>query len=589
MGEVYLADDLKLGRQVAIKLLPERFTRDPDRLARFEREARLLASLNHPNIATIHEVGDAEGLHYLVMELADGDTLAKRLGQGPLPVETTLGIGIQIAAGLEVAHARGIVHRDLKPSNVTIRPGGSQPWRVKLLDFGLAKDLVAYSSADLSETRSVPEETSTGVLLGTAGYMSPEQARAQPVDERTDVWSLGCVLYECLSGIRAFGGPTAGDRLAAVLGGEPDWSALPEDVPTSVVRLLRRCLRKDSARRIHSVADVRIELEDALSGESAEGDGAGAGSRGGIPIERHFRLTSEICRLLDREALDPEMIGGNLVYLDNGRVSPILVCHIPGLGLDHRIFEETLVLSPYRCLAPTFYGCEPVSARRIDIPFGDQLVLLREFLADATRRLRPELLILVGFSLGADIAFRLLSEPRGEAPRVAGILSLGCNLSLETCVFSARLADLTRTSSEAMVPALRAMGESVSSVAEWIQVHRYLVEVVAKYLDDFEVLSTASEATVAPFRDPDRNPFTEWFRYAKGAGVTLRCVFTGSDREQAALRRLKLDHLDSEILGPDFHEEDLVSEPGLSHFDLLDPSVIGRHLDGLIDRIRASR
>jgi pimeloyl-ACP methyl ester carboxylesterase len=316
------------------------------------------------------------------------------------------------------------------------------------------------------------------------------------------------VLFECLSGVRAFGGATAGDRIAAVLGGEPDWSAIPEDVPDSIGRLLRRCLRKDRARRIHSVADVRIELEDALAGEPPEGGRTGRGARGGAPIERHFRLTAEICRLLDREALDPEMIGGNLLYLDNGRVSPIVVCHIPGLGLDHRIFEETLVLPPYRCLAPTFYGCEPVSARRIDIPFGDQLVLLREFLADATRRLRPQLLILVGFSLGADIAFRLLSEPRGEPPRVDGILSLGCNLSLETCVFSARLADLTRTSSEAMVPALRAMGASVSSVAEWIQIHRHLVEVVAKYLDDFEVLRT----------DPRR----PWHRFAIPIGTRSR-------------------------------------------------------------------
>jgi len=227
MGEVYRATDTRLGRDVAVKMLPEEFARDPERLARFEREARLLAALNHPHIAAIHGLEEADGVRFLAMEMVPGVTLAERIAEGPLPVEEALRIATQIAEALEAAHEKGIVHRDLKPANVKVTPEG----RVKVLDFGLAKAFEAEGAADDRSPTLTAAATRAGVVLGTAAYMSPEQARGRRVDRRTDVWAFGCVLYESLTGREAFAGETVSDTIAQVLAREPDWSALPPAAP----------------------------------------------------------------------------------------------------------------------------------------------------------------------------------------------------------------------------------------------------------------------------------------------------------------------------------------------------------------------
>ena len=268
MGEVYRARDTRLQRDVAIKALPRHLAEDPERLARLAREARLLAALNHPNVAAIYGLEEADGSPFLVMECVEGQSLAQRLAAGPLPVEDALSVGAQIASGLEAAHAAGVIHRDLKPANVMIRPDGS----VKILDLGLARAIEPVAAAtdpSLSPTvTSAP--TGTGVILGTAAYMSPEQARGRPVDKRSDVFSFGCVLYESLTGARAFPGETVSDSLAAILRAEPDWSALPAETPGLVRTLLRRCLQKDPKKRLHDIADARIEIEEAVSAPAAE-------------------------------------------------------------------------------------------------------------------------------------------------------------------------------------------------------------------------------------------------------------------------------------------------------------------------------
>jgi eukaryotic-like serine/threonine-protein kinase len=268
MGEVYRASDTKLGREVAIKVLPDAFARDPERLARFEREARLLASLNHPNIAAIHGFEQSGDIPYLVLELVPGVTLAGRLAAGPLGVEEALRNCSQIAVALEAAHERGVIHRDLKPANIKITPEG----KVKVLDFGLAKAF----AVDLAESSAVTEVgTREGVILGTSSYMSPEQARGKPVDKRTDIWSFGCVLYEALTGRRAFTGDTVSDTIAAILEREPQWDSLPDATTVSIRLLLSRCLEKDRNRRLHDIADARIEIEDALAGRVTAGPTTG--------------------------------------------------------------------------------------------------------------------------------------------------------------------------------------------------------------------------------------------------------------------------------------------------------------------------
>jgi hypothetical protein len=260
MGEVYRARDTRLGRDVALKFLPTALASDGERLARFEREARLLASLSHQNIGAIHGLEDSSGAPCLVLELIPGETLAERIAAGPLPLEEAVGICRQIARALEAAHENGILHRDLKPANIKVTPDGT----VKVLDFGLAKAFSVDGSSGVSHSPTITTGgTRDGVLLGTAGYMSPEQARGRPLDARTDVWSFGCVLFETLTGERAFPGDTVPDVLAAVIHREPDFAKLPPETPPGVRRLLERCLRKERDRRLHAVADARLELEEA--------------------------------------------------------------------------------------------------------------------------------------------------------------------------------------------------------------------------------------------------------------------------------------------------------------------------------------
>jgi Tol biopolymer transport system component len=280
MGEVYRARDGKLARDVALKILPPLFARDPERLARFSREANLLAILNHPNIAAIYGFESSDHSPALVLAMVEGPTLADRIERGPIPLEDALPIARQIADALEAAHAQGIVHRDLKPANIKVRDDGI----VKVLDFGLAKAMAVDSSPGVvarSPTITSPAATAMGTIMGTAAYMSPEQARGRPVDKRSDIWAFGAVLYEMLTGRRAFDGEDVSDSLANILKREPDWSALPAETPPAIERVLRRCLTKDPRFRTHDVADVRIELDARATAEAAEATHVAAAGRSG--------------------------------------------------------------------------------------------------------------------------------------------------------------------------------------------------------------------------------------------------------------------------------------------------------------------
>jgi Tol biopolymer transport system component len=275
MGEVYRARDTKLNRDVAIKVLPESVASDSDRLARFKREAQVLASLNHPNIGHIYGFEDSGTTHGLVLELIDGPTLADLIAQGPLPLRQALQIARQIAEALDAAHQQGIVHRDLKPANVKVAPGG----RVKLLDFGLAKPMGGAANPDLSHSPTQTfGGTQAGVLLGTAAYMSPEQVRGTLLDKRSDIWAFGCVLTEMLSARRVFAGDTVPDAIAAILGREPDWNLLPADSPLAVRRLLKRCLEKDVKQRLRDIGDVPADIDHVLADLQAT-------SSGGVALE----------------------------------------------------------------------------------------------------------------------------------------------------------------------------------------------------------------------------------------------------------------------------------------------------------------
>jgi serine/threonine-protein kinase len=284
MGEVYRATDTKLNRDVALKFLPAQFTSDPERLERFQREAHVLASLNHPNIATIYGFEDSAPMRALVMELVEGSTLAERIALDPIPIEEVLSEAKQIAEALEYAHERGVVHRDLKPANIKLTSDG----KVKVLDFGLAKAMsndALSSSLSNSPTLSLAA-TQAGVILGTAAYMSPEQAKGKPVDRRADIWAFGVIVYEMLTGAAMFSGETASETMAQVIMKEPDWAALPAYTPARIRELLRRCLTRDPRMRLRDIGDARIAIEETIAMPQAETSTPSVVSSRSVPVLR---------------------------------------------------------------------------------------------------------------------------------------------------------------------------------------------------------------------------------------------------------------------------------------------------------------
>ena len=269
MGQVYQATDTKLNRQVALKILPEAFATDPDRLARFQREAQVLASLNHPGIAAIYGIEEQDDTRALVLELVEGPTLADRIAKGAIPVDEALPIAKQIAEALEAAHEAGVIHRDLKPANIKVRDDGT----VKVLDFGLAKALDPSPTGDPSESPTLTAAaTQMGVIMGTAAYMSPEQARGKPVDKRADIWAFGCVLYEMLSGAKPFPGDDVSQTLARVIDRDPDWDVLPTEAPARIRPILRACLQKNSTDRPRDIGDVSLAMGGAFDTIHGEQD-----------------------------------------------------------------------------------------------------------------------------------------------------------------------------------------------------------------------------------------------------------------------------------------------------------------------------
>ncbi len=339
MGVVFLCTDSRLDRKVAVKVLHESFARDTERMARFEREARVLASLNHTNIAAIHGIEDADGTKFLALEYVPGETLAERLHRGPLPRKEALDICRQIADALDAAHEKGIVHRDLKPANIKITPEG----QVKILDFGLAKAAASDSAAaDLSQMATAAADgTREGTVMGTAAYMSPEQARGKPVDRRTDIWAFGCVLYEMLTGRAAFRGDTITDTLVAVLEQTPDWTALPVATPAPIRRLLRRCLDKDPKQRLRDIGDARIELEQLVAA-------------GGSEAVQEQSGTSRTRAIAGATAVGALLTGAGLLWLwlSSGGADPVdrrvsrFVVDLPKGQVFYSSFNPDLALSP---------------------------------------------------------------------------------------------------------------------------------------------------------------------------------------------------------------------------------------------------
>ncbi len=397
MGVVYRATDSRLHRPVAIKSLHDQVLADPESLARFEREAHALAALNHPNIAGIHGLEEDGDHRFLILEFVDGDTLAERLQCGPLPMDEALEICTQLAAGLAAAHEAGIVHRDLKPANVKITPDG----RIKLLDFGLARRAESAATTQPEDaTLNLPasdQATTPGTLLGTVPYMSPEQARGEMVDKRTDIWSWAVIVLECLTGANPFSGPTPSDTLAAILATEIDLTALPASTPPLLVPLLRRCLQRSAGSRLRSAGDLRLLLEDCHDQPLTE---PAPDQMQATIVDKTFLIDDDACRTLDKDGFDPHLIGWQMQYADNERVSDVLQVWVPSFGEDHSmgIWRDVLAASPYRTIVATPIGLEPKATYRPKISMTNQLTLLRRLVTSVAASARPAKVVVGGFS-----------------------------------------------------------------------------------------------------------------------------------------------------------------------------------------------
>jgi serine/threonine protein kinase len=587
MGIVYKAIDSRLDRAVAIKALPEDFADDAERLARLDREAKTLASLNHPNVAGIHGVEELEGRRYLVLEYVAGETLEERLRRAPMGVREALDICAQIAGGLEAAHEAGVVHRDLKPANVKITGDGV----VKILDFGLARYDLGHglsSSDGDDQTLAVPSgpETAAGAIVGTVRYMSPEQARGKRVDRRTDIWSLAVVLYECLTGVNPFARDNAGDSIAAILAVEPDLEALPVSLPHVVLETLRRCLRKDPRQRLRDSGDVRLMLQDA-DYERTPDDSVEATTA--TITEGRLRVTDEMCRALDRDGFDATLLGWEMRWADNNRDSDVLVFWIPSIGGDHTTsaWRDLIAAAPYRMVILCPLGMEPQVANRPVVSLDNQFVLMRSLAAHLRSELRPRRTVITGFSCGSIMALRCAAgDTSGEL--FDGVLAIDPDLQESDCFLTRLFARLDASNPDKVIQALHQLSGSCVTMHEWLVLHQHMIECVDKVKADFSPLVRQGRDLSEPFEGVHTgvaSPFVGFLRNAIERVRAVRCVFHDSAENRRIIGDIRMAHLDDQCLGPRFSDDTLMFIPMTDHIGMMSNDRLLEYLDLIVDAV----
>jgi len=586
MGVVYRATDSDLGRSVAIKALPVDIAGDLEVMARFEREAKTLAALNHPHVGGIHGIEEHGGEKYLVLEYVDGETLADRLARGPLRVGEALEICAQIAAGMEAAHDAGFIHRDLKPANIKITTGGM----AKVLDFGLARvEPLREQGAATTEAPTVglsETMTSPGTILGTVQYMSPEQARGGEVDRRSDLWALGVVLYECLTGKSPFRSDSAAECVAAIFSVEPDLTAFPGSTPPEVVALIGRCLRKDVRRRQRDAGDCRLILEDARESISREGPGI---SRAPEISEGRFRISDELCRGLERDGFDALLPGWEMRYADNNRDSDDLILWITSIGGDHTTlaWRELMEASPHRMVTVCPVGMEPGVASRPVVSIENQFVLIRALAGDLRRSLNPVRMIVSGYSCGSIMALRCAAgDETGEL--FDGVLAIDADMQESDCFITRLFARLDASSNSEVMSGLHEISVSCATMDEWIVLHQHMIECVDKVKTDLSPLVRQGEDLSAPFEGIHTgaaSPFVGYFRDAIERVGAVRCVFHDSAENRRMLGEIRMMHLDDGCLGDEFTDDLLRFIPATDHIGMMSTERLLEQLDLIVDAV----
>jgi len=576
MGEVYRARDTRLGRDVAVKVLPQHLTSSDGARARFEREARLVSGLSHPNIGALYDIGREGSTDYLVMELVDGESLAERILRGPLPTADVLRIGAQIADALDAAHRAGVVHRDLKPANVMLSRSGA-----KLMDFGLARaggPMRAGSSSGHALTHAATVAgalTTEGSLIGTFQYMAPEQLEGHDADERSDLWALGCVLYEMAAGRRAFDGPSQASLISAIMKEEPrPLGEIATMTPANLDLAVRACLAKDPDQRWQSAHDLALALRWRLA------DGAGAVRvTTGVPIERQLVLTTTHVRQLATK--NPRLVGYRLAYMDNQVVSDRLVVLLHGVGADDARFETVTRTSRYRVVALTLAGFGRAEAYRPILSIDDHSRVLRILLRDLLAEARPRQTVLVGHSAGSDQFLRMVHDEGGAGVDIAGMVALAPNVSLETCFATRVYANMDASNPAGTLATLKALAADVQSLESWLVIQSYLSQSLIRLGVNLETLKRYAREIMEPFQKPG-DPLADWYRAARKRIPVVRLVF-GAE-ESGSAEALLARHLDDNVLGDDFDSDSFVIEP-VHHLTLLEPERIQRHIAAVFEAL----
>ncbi len=579
MGEVYLAQDTVLQRRVALKLLLPVLCRDANHRQRFLREARTVASLDHPNIIKIFEVAEHGGRPFFAMQYIDGRTLAVLSKDSMLSPEETVGLAVAISDGLAAAHQHGIIHRDLKPANILV----DRLNHVYLMDFGLAA--VGSPGLTNNDDDTVTKLTLAGCPVGTVAYMAPEQLRGQPVTEAADIFALGIILYELATGEHPFPGNTLALRASSILRDEPRPLAERNRLlPPDFARIVGRCLKKDPTRRFQTAQEVRNELVDMQESAAQTGfvekpgDATPVGR--GAPGQKEFVLGTNLVRMLAHRS--PQMIGDSMTYLDNECASDRLIIYLHGMGLDERSLVDVLSLVPYRAVAPSLYGFGPHAKNRTPLSLDDHSILLGAFIRDIIARTRPRQIVLAGVSSGSDHLLRLLAADKSLGPQIHGLLLLGCNLDSRTSFNSRFFAELQADNPEEMLSAVKNVSSRLDTFDQWLLVHSYMVQVLKKFGTDLAALRQYAGDIVQPVLARGQENFVEWYATALAAVPVVRFVFFLEETEP--VNELLRRHLDTGMLGEHNVEQTIIRED-VPHMQLLCPDVTIRNTHRVFDAI----